>query len=389
MAASATDYFTKVGNPGTATTLDAPGHTIGGTSITVISTSNWPTGTGVVFAMDATTIVDGTETRTVGTYTEWEGVVASATSITGMVLRYGTDQNYTAGTSSRVYIPVAGSQNDRMVDGLISAGLTQTGGMDAIAPASIVTTGNGTIGGNAAVTGTTTLTGALTVKSYDGYITPSYTPVYVSASSIKVTGSDVTAQFPVGTKVKFTQTSAKYFYVTSSSFSTDTTINLTGGSDYTVANAAISGFAYSYDETPQGFPGYFNYTPSPSNFTIGTGGSAGLVGAFAMNGKTVHFRALGTLGTSGQSVGSSPTFTLPVTASTNASNMKRIGVAYINDSSAGTYEATTTINSTTTAGAMVVNTTFTYSASQAPSSTIPMSWAAGDQLGLLGTYEAA
>lgn len=137
MAASSSDYFTKVGNPGTATTLDAPGHTIGGTSITVISTSNWPTGTGVVFAMDATTIVDGTETRTVGTYTEWEGVVASATSITNMVLRYGSDQNYSAGTSSRVYIPVAGSQNDRMVDGLLAAGLTQAGGMGAIAPTTV------------------------------------------------------------------------------------------------------------------------------------------------------------------------------------------------------------------------------------------------------------
>lgn len=119
MSASATDYFTKVGIPGTATTLSAPGHTIGGTSLTVVATTNWPTSTGTIFAMDTVSIVNGVQVRDVGSYTEWEGVVASATSITGLVLREGTDQNYPAGTTTRVYIPVAGSQNDRMVDGLV------------------------------------------------------------------------------------------------------------------------------------------------------------------------------------------------------------------------------------------------------------------------------
>jgi hypothetical protein len=121
MAASSTDYFTKVGSPGTATTLSAPGHSIGGTSITVVSTDNHPTDTGYIFAMDTVTLVNGEEVRNVGSYTEWEGIVGGATSITNMVLRYGTDQNYPAGATTRVYIPVAGSQNDRMVDGLLIA----------------------------------------------------------------------------------------------------------------------------------------------------------------------------------------------------------------------------------------------------------------------------
>lgn len=120
MAAASTDYFTKVGNPGTATTLDAPGHAIAGTSITVVATTNWPTDTGVIFAIDTVTLVDGEEVRDVGSYTEWEGVVASGTSITNMVLRYGSDQNYPAGSTTRVYVPVASSERNRSVDGILA-----------------------------------------------------------------------------------------------------------------------------------------------------------------------------------------------------------------------------------------------------------------------------
>src|ERR1044072_8850270 len=119
MAASSQDYFTKVGNTGTGTTLAAPGHTIAGTGITVGSTTNWPTDTGVVFAVDTVTIVNGEKVRDVGSYTEWEGVVTGATGIGSLVLRYGTDQNYPAGSTTRVYIPVASAKMNRQVDGIL------------------------------------------------------------------------------------------------------------------------------------------------------------------------------------------------------------------------------------------------------------------------------
>jgi len=119
MAASSQDRFTRVGTPGSATTLAAPGHTIGGTAITVGSTSNWDTITGQIFAMDTVTIVNGKEVRDVGSYTEWEGVVSSSTSVTSLVLRYGTDQNYPAGSTTRVYIPVSSSRENRLVDGIL------------------------------------------------------------------------------------------------------------------------------------------------------------------------------------------------------------------------------------------------------------------------------
>ena len=138
MVALNTDMFSKVGI-GTATTLTAPGHTVGGDTFNVVSTSNWPTDTGVVFAIDATTLVNGVETRTAGTYTEWEGVVTGATTISNCVLRYGTDQNYASGSTTRIYIPVSSSRENRLIDGLLSAGITQSGGMGDITPTSIVT----------------------------------------------------------------------------------------------------------------------------------------------------------------------------------------------------------------------------------------------------------
>lgn len=91
---------------------------------------------------------------------------------------------------------------------------------------------------------------------------PGTTWVYVSASSFKITGTNLTSVFTKGTKIKMTNTTAKYFVVASSSFSTDTTVNVTGGSDYALADAAITAPYYSYADNPQGWPGWFNYAPA-------------------------------------------------------------------------------------------------------------------------------
>lgn len=119
MSAANTDKFTEVGSPGTATTLDAPGHTIGGTTLTVISTTNWPTTTGAIFAMDEITIVNGEAVRTAGTYRECVGVVTGPTSIGSVAFVYGADRNYPAGSTTRVYIPVSSSRENRLVQGLV------------------------------------------------------------------------------------------------------------------------------------------------------------------------------------------------------------------------------------------------------------------------------
>lgn len=114
-----TDKFLKVGTPGTATTLSAPGYTNGvSTSINVGSTTNWPTDTPVPFAIDRAQIVNGIETRVVGSYCEFFGIVSSASVIGSLTKTYGTGQDYAAGSLTRVYIPVTSTQVNYMVDGL-------------------------------------------------------------------------------------------------------------------------------------------------------------------------------------------------------------------------------------------------------------------------------
>jgi len=139
------------------------------------------------------------------------------------------------------------------------------------------------------------------VKLYDGssYIDPINTNgwvlsedtwTYASATSFTISGVDRTAIFTKGTRIKLTQTTDKYFVVTSSSFSTNTTVNITGGSDYTLANAAITNPYYSYQANPQGYPTFFNWTPTwgksgtPPNIGNGT-----IVGKMMVVGSAVYY----------------------------------------------------------------------------------------------------
>lgn len=119
MAAATTDLFTKVGLPGSATTLESPGFTIGGTTLNVASTANWQNETLQVFAMDQVTIEAGQEVRIAGSYRECVGIVTSATSIGSFAFASGfSPRNYPAGSTTRVYIPVSSSRENMLVDGL-------------------------------------------------------------------------------------------------------------------------------------------------------------------------------------------------------------------------------------------------------------------------------
>lgn len=121
MAANSDDKFMYVGNPGTATTLSAPGFTSGGTSMTVGSTTNWPTLTGVTFAVDEVTLVGTEYVRTAGTYNVYRGTVAGATSITNVVWQKGDgDRDYSAGANTRVYIIISSEWAEQLVSGLLT-----------------------------------------------------------------------------------------------------------------------------------------------------------------------------------------------------------------------------------------------------------------------------
>jgi hypothetical protein len=147
--------------------------------------------------------------------------------------------------------------------------------------------------------------------AWDGWNKDTDTWVYVSATSFKIEGKDVTARFPKGTKIKLTQTTAKYFYVTASAFSTDTTVTITGGSDYTLGEAAITLPYYSYASTPQGHPILFNYAPTWTGYSTAP---TNVIARFRLIGNEclLHIRAF-TVGTSNADTNAA---SLPITATT-------------------------------------------------------------------------
>jgi hypothetical protein len=96
-------------------------------------------------------------------------------------------------------------------------------------------------------------------SSPDGWTAAGETWTYAAADAPSFTftvAADVTGKYSPGMRVKLTQTTVKYFIITGvSTYSGgNTTITVYGGTDYTLANAAITSPYYSVVKAPQGFP---------------------------------------------------------------------------------------------------------------------------------------
>ncbi len=116
MAASTSDLLKKTG-ASTVTTLAAPGKALSVTSITVGSTTNYPTDTGIVIAIR---VVDSSGELVAGTYTEWSATVTSGTTLAIEAAPvYGSDQVYAAGSTTQVYIPLSSYAHNKLVDAVL------------------------------------------------------------------------------------------------------------------------------------------------------------------------------------------------------------------------------------------------------------------------------
>lgn len=99
-----------------------------------------------------------------------------------------------------------------------------------------------------------------TVKKYlrNGWVEAGETWTYASADDPTYTftvAGDVTGKYHVGMRVKLTQTTVKYFIITAVSYSSpNTTVTIYGGTDYDLANAAITENYVSSVKAPSGFP---------------------------------------------------------------------------------------------------------------------------------------
>jgi len=96
-----------------------------------------------------------------------------------------------------------------------------------------------------------------------GWIPADETWTYASSTTFTISG-DKTGKYQKGDKIRYKQGGDwKYGYIIGVSYSSpNTTITVTGGSDYSLADAAITDNYYSKVENPQGFPQWFNWTPT-------------------------------------------------------------------------------------------------------------------------------
>lgn len=137
---------------------------------------------------------------------------------------------------------------------------------------------------------------------------PSYfTVAYVSVSSFTLQG-DWTGIFSKGDKLQLTNGSTKYFYISSLSFGAGvTTVNVTAGTDYTLAVGAISLILFSKLERPSGFPTTFNFNPNPTGYSVIPSGT---VARFSVNGNTASIFYYSSV--DGTSNGTGKSYTLPI-----------------------------------------------------------------------------
>lgn len=128
-----------------------------------------------------------------------------------------------------------------------------------------------------------------------------------------------------------------------------------------------------------------SWTPTWANLTIG---NATVEAKYSIMGKTVRFKLVATLGSS-SSVGTSPTFTLPVTSATVSVANAYIGASRLKDANGDTNPGAVLHGTTTTAGLIAYDSNGTFPRESGITSTNPFTWASGDIIFANGEFEMA
>jgi hypothetical protein len=113
----------------------------------------------------------------------------------------------------------------------------------------------------------------ITLTPLDGWTAASGTWTYASASTFTISG-DVTAIYKKGLKLKWTNASGsnpRYgtVKIDSTYGAPNTTVTIITNTDFVIADDAISLNYYSWMEMPTGWPQFFNFAPTFTNFTVG------------------------------------------------------------------------------------------------------------------------
>lgn len=159
------------------------------------------------------------------------------------------------------------------------------------------------------------LEGAL-VSYYKGWTKLNESFVYASSNTITI-ASGGASRFQKGDKLRLKQGAGYKYY--SIILVADTLLTVTGGTDYTVANASITDIYVSREDNPFGFPPTFNFTPSFTNtgMTVTLNGQIDAVFWVKGNRCYVHLGRLQF--TTGGSADNKVLLNLPLTASVSNS----------------------------------------------------------------------
>lgn len=272
MAASSNDKFLKVGDS-TVTTLAVPGKALGATSITVGSTANFPTDTGIVFAIRQ---VDSDGEYIPGTGTEWVGTVTSATTLSMLATPVdGADQVYPAGSTTQVYIPLTSYGHNRLVDGILEHANqdgTMKSGLTYDDPTftGTVTHPNNSIPNSA-------LAGGITPEKLQSgtgtsWVWQSWTPTW---TNLTVGNGTVLARFSQVGKTVSGTIGFKMGNTSSISGAIQFSLPVTASSSYTTLPAPMIGILYLENLGVIGFQGFVqqNSTTKGQCVVIGTAGT--------------------------------------------------------------------------------------------------------------------
>jgi len=196
--------------------------------------------------------------------------------------------------------------------------------------------------------------------------------------------TDLTTKYQKWTKVRYKDGGAyEYGVVGSATYSApNTTVTLVTNTDYAMAAATITDTAISYQESPQGFPTAFNFTPSFTNFTLT---SATITAKWSVRNGIVTGFVNVVFGASTAITGSSVVLTLPITAFAYGASTP-IGQSRFKDATGGNATIGVVLNG---GNVLVFNASGTYTISDILSATVPFTWATSDDLDIQFTYLAA
>ena len=201
-------------------------------------------GVGVLFTKDANGDVVAGSVEII----HWTGVGGSSLTLTNTGDRglTGSDagaQAYSAGAFFEVW--VTSYYYDSLLDGMTPISYLDTDG-------TLAANSDTKIATQKAVK--TYVTASASTIGVDGWIPVSVSWTYASADAPTFTitvPTGAASLYGVGDRIKLTQTTVKYFIITAVA---DTVLTVYGGTDYTLANAAISAISYSHMKAPLGFP---------------------------------------------------------------------------------------------------------------------------------------